>query len=428
VRIAIIGTGIAGLYTAHRLQKTADLTLFEAGNHAGGHSNTVEVVMDGQKLAIDTGFIVFNERNYPNFTALLRELDVPWQPSEMTFSLSCRRSGLEYCGSDYLNQLFAQRRNLFRPRFLRMIADMLRLNRSAARLVASEPGLSLGAFLEQNGFSGPVVEDYLLPMAAAIWSVPPRQVLEFPACHFGRFFVNHGLLSVNDRPRWMTVTGGSHEYVKAILKPLRERLHLNTPVEWIERYTDHVVVKPRDRAPQHFDQVVLACHSDEALALLRDPSPQEREILGAMGYQPNEAVLHTDDSLLPDRRLAWASWNYHRWADGGADRLAVTYNLTRLQRLPTHRQFLVTLNASERIAPGTVIQRMSYSHPVYNSASFAAQRRHGEISGQRRTWYCGAYWGYGFHEDGVRSAMGVVEPLVRLAGEQDGELYLSGTG
>jgi predicted NAD/FAD-binding protein len=428
VRIAIIGAGIAGLYSAHRLQHKADITVFEAGAHAGGHSNTVEVVMDGQKLAIDTGFIVFNETNYPHFTALLRELDVAWQPGEMTFSLSCLRSGLEYCGSDYLNRLFAQRRNLLRPSFYRMIRDMLRLNRSASRLVAADPAISLGEFLTMDGFSGPVVDDYLLPMAAAIWSVPPQRILEFPACQFGRFFNNHGLLSVNRRPDWMTVTGGSREYVRALIRPFRDRVHLNTPVEWVERHGSCVTVKARGRAAQNFDHVILACHSDQALALLRDPSAAEQEVLGAITYQDNQAVLHTDERLLPRRRLAWAAWNYHRYPEEPRDRVAVTYNLTRLQRLPTRRQFLVTLNASERIHPDSVIERITYAHPVFDAASFAAQRRQQEISGQRRTWYCGAYWGYGFHEDGVRSAIAVCDALATQTGDQDAKLYLSGTG
>lgn len=428
MRIAIVGSGIAGLYAAHRLHPLTDLTLFEAGSYPGGHSNTIEVVMDGRKLAVDTGFIVFNETNYPLFTALLRELGVAWQAGEMTFSMSCRRSGLEYCGSDYLNQLFAQRRNLLRPRFWKMLRDMLRLNRSTPRLLASPPELSLGDFLTDQGFRGPVVDDYLLPMAAAIWSVPAERIREFPARHFGNFFHNHGLLQVNGRPRWLTVTGGSREYVRAIVQPLRDRLHLNTPVEWIERHADHVLLKAHGRAPQVFDQVVLACHSDQALALLRDPSPAERSILGALPYQMNEAVLHTDTSLLPRRPLAWAAWNYHRHPQQREDRVAVTYNLTRLQRLPTGRQLLVTLNASDHIAPSAVIRRMEYAHPLCTAESFAAQQRQGEINGRNRTWYCGAYWGYGFHEDGVRSAQAVCDAVSRMSGEHDGELYLSGTG
>jgi len=427
VRVAIVGTGISGLCAARRLNARADITVFESGEHPGGHSNTVEVVMDGRKLAIDTGFIVFNERTYPQFTALLEELGVAYQPAEMSFALACRQSGLEYCGRS-LNALFAQRRNLLRPAFYRMLAGILRLNRHAEALCDAPAEQTLGDFLRERGFSGEVVNDYLLPMAGAIWSANPDGILEFPARSFGRFFRNHGLLTVSDQPQWQTVCGGSREYVKTLVKPFRDRLLLRTPVEWVERFPDHVAVKARGRAPQAFDCLVMACHSDEALALLRDPSTAEREVLGAIRYQANETVLHTDESLLPRRRRAWASWNYDRGPDGNGGRVSVTYNLTTLQRLPTRRQFLVTLNNSDAIAPDRVIQRLSYAHPVFDRAAFRAQARYAEINGQRRTYFCGAYWGYGFHEDGVRSAIAACEALETRIGGEDAELYLSGTG
>jgi predicted NAD/FAD-binding protein len=444
VRVAIIGTGISGLYAARQLAPRCDLTLFEAQSHAGGHSNTVEVAMDGQRFAIDTGFIVFNEKTYPQFTALLQSLGVAYQASEMSFSFRCGNTGLEYRGDNTFDALFAQRRNTLRPSFYRMLRDILRFNRLGDALIAADPAVTLGEFLATRNFRGKLLDDYLLPMAGAIWSAEPARILAFPATHFGRFFQNHGLLQVEGRPQWLTVTGGSREYVRALLRPLRERLLLDTPVEWIERHPDRVVLKARGRPAAEFDQVIMACHSDQALALLRDPSVEEREVLGAIGYQGNDAVLHTDVRLLPRRRRAWAAWNYHRGGQAAATtgRVSVTYNLTRLQSLPTRRQFLLTLNGDEAIDPRTVLHRQTYSHPVFDAASLRAQERHGEISGVRRTWYCGAYWGFGFHEDGVRSATAVCNALGQrrspsaspdagvpetVTETADAQLYLSGT-
>ena len=409
MRIAIIGGGIAGLTAAYRLHPDHDITVYEAADYPGGHSHTADVLADGHPLAVDTGFIVFNERNYPRFSALLQELGVRSQSGDMSFSLRCERSGLEYNGSS-LNTLFCQRANLVRPGFHRMILDILRLNRQAAALIAAPDGLSLGDFLAAHGFAGPVVDDYLLPMAGAIWSAEPRAIRDFPARHFGRFFKNHGLLDLANRPQWRTVCGGSREYVRALTAPFRDRLRLNAPVEWARRLPDQVLVKARGERPHAYDQVVFACHADQALRALRDPSPAEQEILGAIRFQDNETVLHTDERLLPRRRLARASWNYHRFADDHG-LVTVTYNLTALQRLPTQRQFLVTLNATHTIDPAKIIRRMVYSHPVYNRRSMAAQARRGEISGQNRTFYCGAYWGYGFHEDGVRSGIAVADAI-----------------
>ncbi len=442
MRIAIIGGGIAGLYTAHCLHPRCDIQVFEAGPHAGGHSNTVEVAMDGQRLAIDTGFIVYNERNYPHFSALLRELGVATQPGDMSFSFRCLQRGLEYRGDNTFDAIFAQRRNLLRPSFLRMITGILRFNRAAPALLASEPDLSLGDYLARHGFRGPVVDDYLLPMAGAIWSAEPARILAFPARAFGRFFQNHGLLQVEGRPQWRTVTGGSREYVRALTRPFRDRLHVNAPVEQVERQPGHVVVKARGRPAQAFDQVVFACHSDQALAILgAGATAAERAVLGAIGWQANDAVLHTDTRLLPRRRRAWASWNYHRDPATPAGRVAVTYNLTHLQSLPTRRQFLVTLNDGDRIDPATVIHRETYQHPLFDAAALRAQARHGEVNGQQRTYFAGAYWGYGFHEDGVRSALAVYDALRAHApallperppapstATADAQLYLSGTG
>jgi predicted NAD/FAD-binding protein len=424
VRIAIIGSGVSGLVAAHRLHRDHDITLFEAAAHAGGHSHTADVRLDGGHFAVDTGFIVYNERNYPLFTQILAELGVATQPGEMSLSMRCERSGLEYNGNS-LNSLFAQRSNLLRASFHRMWLEVLRLNRHADALMAAPEGLTLGDFLDRHGFSGPVVQDYLLPMAGAIWSAEPASILEFPARHFGRFFKNHGLLSVSDRPQWRTITGGSREYVRALSRPFAERIRLQTPVEWVRRLPDHVVVKPAHDQAHAYDAVVFACHSDQALGLLRDPGPEEREILGAIPFQDNEVVLHTDERLLPRRRLARAAWNYHRFA-GDAGRVTVTYNLTTLQCLPTDRQFLVTLNASDAIDPARVIMRTVYAHPVYNSASMAAQARWAQINGPNRTYFCGAYWGYGFHEDGVRSGLAVARAINGQV--VDAELHLRRVG
>jgi len=432
VRVAIIGTGIAGLYAARRLGKHCDLTLYEANSRPGGHSNTVEVAMDGQRLAIDTGFIVYNERTYPAFTALLAELGVATQASDMSFSFRCAISGLEYRGDNTFDAIFAQRRNVLRPSFHRMLRDILRFNALAGELVASPPEVTLGDFLAAHGFRGRMVDDYLLPMAGAIWSAEPSRILAFPAGHFGRFFRNHGLLQVDDRPQWRTIRGGSREYVRALLRPVRDRLLLDSPVESVQRRPDKVVVRARGRPAAEYDQVVFACHSDEALALLADPSDAEREILGAIGWQDNDAVLHTDVRLLPRRRRAWAAWNYHRDAGANGGRASVTYNLTHLQSLPTRRQFLVTLNTDDRIDPAAVVHRETYRHPVFDAGAIRAQSRRDEISGVRRTWYCGAWWGYGFHEDGVQSALAVCNALGAglpgaAAANGDAQLYLSGT-
>jgi predicted NAD/FAD-binding protein len=408
VRIAIVGSGISGLLAAYRLHRDHDVTLYEAAEYPGGHSHTVDVLADGEHLAIDTGFIVYNERNYPVFTRLLRELGIATQPSEMSFSMRCERTGLEYNGRS-LNTLFAQRRNLFSPSFMRMLAGILRLNASGPAMLAAPADQSLGDFLREKGHAGAAVEDYLLPMAGAIWSAEPSRILDFPARHFGRFFTNHGLLGLDDRPQWRTIRGGSREYVRALVRPLEGRLRLRTPVEWVRRSTDQVLVKPSGESARIFDRVVLACHSDEALRLLNDPRPAERAVLSAIPYQVNEAVLHTDERLLPRARLARAAWNYHR--DGVSAACTVTYDLTTLQSLGGNRRYLVTLNASEKIDPRAVVQRISYSHPIFTLAGMAAQERWPEINGANGTYFCGAYWGYGFHEDGVRSALAVVAAI-----------------
>lgn len=412
MRIAVIGSGISGMVAAQGLSRAHEVSVFEADSHIGGHTHTVEVERGGGCYAVDTGFIVFNDWTYPNFVALLAELDVAWQPSEMSFSVRCERTGLEYNG-ETLNTLFAQRRNLLRPSFLRMVGDILRFNRRApALLCRGNEHLSLGDYLEREHYSRYFIDHYIIPMGAAIWSSRPLDMLRFPARYFVEFFSNHGFLSVNDRPVWRVVRGGSREYVKRLTAPFAQRIFLGRGVSSIQRQPHQVVLRFRDGSVESFDQVFIACHSDQALRMLADPSAEEREILGAIAYQANEAVLHTDQRLMPRRRLAWAAWNYHLPIEQ-YERVTVTYNMNILQRLEAPVQFLVTLNRSEDIDPACVIDRYVYHHPVYTRAAVRAQRRRPEINGVRRTYYCGAYWGYGFHEDGVVSALVSLETFRR---------------
>ena len=401
MRIAIVGTGVSGLVVAHHLHRHHDVTLFEANGYIGGHVNTLALPVGNITHAIDTGFIVYNERNYPQFAALLAELGVPTQPTTMSFSMRSDRSGLEYNGSS-LNQLFAQRRNLMRPAFYRMLRDILRFNRDAPLAVArGDAAPTLGAYLDNGGFGPELARDYLIPMGSALWSIPPSRVLEMPTAFFVTFFDNHGMLATGARPQWRVVQGGSQRYVDALVAPFRAAIRTHTAVTSVRRAVDHVQVNG-----ERFDQVVLACHSDDALELLEDATRLERELLGALPYQQNDVVLHSDETLLPRRRNAWGSWNYRIPGDASAPAI-VTYNMNMLQSLPGTATFCVSLNAGDAINPGQVHRRLRYRHPVYTVAGMAAQRRRDEIS-VGRTHFCGAYWGNGFHEDGVRSALSVV--------------------
>lgn len=410
MKIAIIGTGIAGMSAAHGLSAQHDITVFEANGYIGGHTNTVRVTQAGREYAVDTGFIVFNNWTYPLFSALLDELGVASQPSNMSFSVRCQRSGLEYNGNT-LNTLFAQRRNLLRPSFYGMLWNILRFNREAPALLESEDdGLTLGEFLHEGGYGRAFREHYIIPMGAAIWSAEPDIMRAFPVRYFVRFFKNHGLLNLVDRPQWRVIRGGSSQYIQRLTARYASRIRLNCPVARITRHPDHVRITPRGGEPERFDGVVLATHSDQALGLLGDPSDDERTILGAIPFQENEAVLHTDTRLLPRRPLAWAAWNYHLTREPRT-RVPVTYNMNILQSLDAPEPFCVTLNYGEAIDPWKVLYRTIYHHPVYTPESVAAQGRRGEINGVNRTWYCGAYWYNGFHEDGVRSALDVVSGI-----------------
>ncbi|MET1048474.1 MAG: FAD-dependent oxidoreductase [Acidimicrobiales bacterium] len=413
MRVAIVGSGVSGLVCAHLLHSRHEVTLYEVDGRPGGHANTVEVDLDGERHAVDTGFIVYNERTYPGFVALLAHLGVATKPSDMSFSVADERTGLEW-RSTSLTTVFAQRRNLAKPAFLRMLADVARFNRAARRVAADgvEGDLTLGEFLASGRWSRQLLDGYLVPLGSAIWSADPRSFADIPLTTFARFFDNHGLLQLGDRPRWRTIEGGSAHYVDAILRPLRGHVRCNDGIEKVvrRRQTGTVELRTAVGALREFDHVVIATHSDQALRLLADPTPAEREILGAIRYQPNRATLHTDRGLLPRNRRAWASWNYHRTADDRSQ-VAVTYSMNRLQGIPSPTPVLVTLNRHDDIDPARVLGTFEYDHPVLDAAAVRAQGRHGEISSREGTSFAGAYWGYGFHEDGVQSALRVCRSL-----------------
>ncbi len=409
MRIAIVGSGIAGLTAAYLLQRNHHITVFEAADWIGGHTHTVNVQLNERSYAVDTGFIVFNDWTYPNFIALMEHLGVTSCPTEMSFSVHEPKTGLEYNGNT-LNSLFAQRSNLISPAFWGMLRDILRFNREApldldrAHIDAST---TLGSYLQQRGYGNRFIEHYIVPMGAAIWSMSLADMLGFPLAFFVRFFRNHGLLSVTNRPQWRVIKGGSSAYIKPLTASFAKHIRLNCPVQRVRRDTEGVSITST-AGIERFDKVVFACHSDQALALLETPTEQEQQILGAIGYAQNDVVLHTDTRLLPDRRLAWASWNYRL---GGPEHApaAVTYNMNILQGLDAPRTLCVSLNQSEAIDPTQVLGRFRYAHPQYSLGALAAQARHAELLGPQHSYYCGAYWANGFHEDGVVSALKVAQ-------------------
>jgi uncharacterized protein len=415
-RIAIVGSGIAGMTAAHRLHPHHDVTVFEANAYFGGHTATVDVERHGRHWAIDTGFIVFNDWTYPNFIALLEEIGAEWQWSDMSFSLRCERTGLEYNGTS-VNALFAQRRNALRPSFLRMIADILRFNRSARELLATQDdALTLSDYLRHGGYSQAFTERYIVPMGRAIWSATGESMLSFPARFFVDFFDRHGFLNVDDRPVWRAIKGGSREYARRLVAPFRDRIRLSTPVAGVRRDADGIALRTARGDVERFDHVFFACHSDQALKILDDPSPLESELLGAFPYQRNDALLHTDTRMLPRRPLARAAWNYHL-LEKTSGPVALTYDMNVLQTLAAPEVFMVTLNRGGDIDASKVLGEYSYEHPVYTPGAVAAQRRRAEISGVNRTYYCGAYWRYGFHEDGVVSALWALADFARASGD-----------
>jgi predicted NAD/FAD-binding protein len=411
MKIAIVGTGISGLVAAYKLHRHHDVVIFEANDYPGGHTNTVDVRQGNELWAIDTGFIVFNDWTYPNFIQLLGELGVKSQPTEMSLSIRDDRTGLEYNGGS-LGKLFAQPSNLLRPGFYRLLADIVRFNREATELLIDDDGqTTVGEFLRRHRYSRQFAEQYLLPMGAAIWSSPMSAFANFPIKFIVDFYHNHGLLSVFNRPTWRVIQGGARTYVKSLTAGFQDRIRLNTPIQSVKRFTSHVEVRPQWSESLQFDHVIFACHSDQALSMLGPKaSPLEHELLGAFPYSRNVATLHTDISVLPRTRRAWASWNYRITGDNAAP-ASVTYNMNILQGIRSSNTFCVSLNQAGQIDPGKVIRQFEYHHPVFTTRRAAAQARYAELFNRNRTSYCGAYWRNGFHEDGVISALAIVNAL-----------------
>ncbi|MFT5208617.1 MAG: putative NAD/FAD-binding protein [Flavobacterium sp.] len=403
-KIAVIGSGVSGLVCTYLLGETHDVTLFEANDYLGGHTHTHSIELKGQKITVDTGFIVYNDRSYPNFIKLLEKLSCSGIPTEMSFSMRDDEADLEYNGHT-LNTLFAQRRNIIRPSFIRLVRDIIRFNK-VAKEIPLEDNSTLDEFLKRHNFSIEFRTQYLIPMAAAIWSTGDKTVGRFPVRAFADFFRNHGLLDLKNRPQWYVVKGGSNTYIKAMEDKLGN-YQLNAKVSSIKRYEDRVCIQVNSQE-HDFDEVIIATHSGDALAMLDKPSNEESEILSNIRYSKNNAFLHTDISQLPKRSLAWASWNYLK-DSRRQDHATLTYNMNILQKIESSDQILVTLNDNDRIDPNKIIGKYEYHHPIYNHDTLSAQKRHGEISKRNRTHYCGAYWHYGFHEDGVKSALRVCE-------------------
>jgi predicted NAD/FAD-binding protein len=429
MRVAIIGTGISGLGAAWALRHHAQVTLFEAGSHFGGHTHTVDVDLPGElPFAVDTGFLVLNERTYPRLQALFAELDVPLAPSDMSFSVQTPQAHghtLEWSGSN-LDTVFAQRRNLTKPAFWRMLRDILRFNREATALArrpdtALDTRQTVGDYLRREGYSDTFLHWYLLPMTACIWSCPPGQMLDFPLATLVRFCDNHGLLQVNNRPQWFTVRGGARQYVQKMLAHFPDA-RLRTPVQRVVRHDSGVELHIAGSSIW-FDQVIFACHSDQALALLDAASEAERAVLGAIRYQPNRAVLHTDTRLLPQARKAWAAWNYESAPAAGTQPATVClhYLLNKLQPLPTQRPIVVSLNPLREPARHTVLREIDYAHPIFDQAAIAAQQRVPELQGKQRSYFCGAWCGYGFHEDGLKSGYAAAQALLGAVGAPSSE-------
>jgi predicted NAD/FAD-binding protein len=413
MRIAIIGTGISGMTSAHLLSEDHEVVVYEANDYVGGHTNTVDVSLNGQQYAVDTGFIVFNEKTYPNFVKLMKRLGVSWQNSVMSFSVQCEKTGLEFSPST-LNSLFIQRRNLLRPSFYRMLWDIMHFKRDSEALLESDDyKMTLTEFLTGKGYSQAFVQHFIIPMGEAVWSADPVKFNEFPARYFAQFFKNHGFLNVKDQPQWLTVKGRSRQYIKPITQPYADQIRLNCPVASVRRYPDYVEIQPQNEVAEKFDQVVIATHSDQALALLDEPTDIEKNILGVIPYQENQAVLHCDESLLPSKKAAWASWNYHIPKED-LGRVAVTYDMNILQSIGAPRELCVSLNLAKAIDPARIYREMIYHHPAYDPQSLAARHSHPEINGINRTYYAGAYWGYGFHEDGVTSALEVTKHFGKI--------------
>ena len=410
MRIAIIGSGISGLTAAYLLNHDHEITLYEANDHIGGHTHTHDIEIEGKIWAVDSGFIVYNERTYPNFIRILDELGVERKQTRMGFSVKSVSNDLEYAGHS-LDGLFSQRRNLIRPSFWRMIKSILRFKKESEEQLNELPlDMTIGSFLEKNHYPSEFIEHFIIPMGAAIWSTMPNMMTEIPAVFFIRFFQNHGILAIKDKPTWWVINGGSKNYVKKMTAGFTDRIMVSTPVKRVKRNDSIEIIAGSPQHMTRFDAVVFACHSDQALALLADPSYAENEILRAITYQKNDVLLHTDHSVLPRRRKAWSSWNYQ--LDSDPERpVALTYNMNILQGLESSVTFCVTLNDPQAVSPDRIIKEITYHHPLITVESISAQKRKNEISGVNNTYYCGAYWHNGFHEDGVVSAMDACELL-----------------
>jgi predicted NAD/FAD-binding protein len=412
MKIAVIGAGISGLTTAYYLKDKHQVTVLESADRIGGHTATVDVSHNGRDYAIDTGFIVYNDWTYPKFIELLTELGVASEETEMSFSVSCDSSGVEYGGNN-LNTMFAQRLNLFKPSFIGMVKDILRFNKESIEHLESgrlEEASTLGTYLQDHGYGREFIQHYLVPMGCAIWSASTKTMLDFPLLFFIRFFKNHGLLSVNNRPQWRVIRGGSRSYLKPLSEQLKDSIHLGVNIDKVIREGNGVKIKLKSGDVQEYDHVVFACHSDQAKALLDDISVAEDSVLSAIPYQSNEVILHTDDSILPNKKLAWSSWNY-RLRSEDQIRAVLTYDMNILQGIDSETTFCVTLNDRSSIDASKILGVYNYSHPVFSLESVTAQAQWADINGVKRTWFCGAYWGNGFHEDGVASGRRVAEAL-----------------
>lgn len=408
MKIAVVGAGVAGLVTARGLAARHDVTLYEAQAQAGGHTHTVVVDDPAGPLAVDTGFIIFNRYNYPRFSRLLDNLGVVAQQTDMSFSVRSDRDDLEWCGCGQLNRVFGQRRNLLRPPFWRMLSDILRFAREAPAVIAdTEEQRTVGEFAAARSYGHGFVHHYLLPMGASLWSCPERRFADFPIRFVAEFMAHHCLLDIYNRPQWLTVQGGSARYVDAILDAFPGQTRLATPIHGIERTAQGVAVTTASERVV-YDEVVVACHADQALAMVADADAVERELLGAFPYERNEAILHTDTRVLPRRRRCWAAWNHRAAVDGDGTRVAATYNMNMLQSLPAQLTWCVTLNDDRLIDPARIERRVTWSHPLFTRNRGQAQDRHNEVIRRRGLSYCGAYWGWGFHEDGVASAARVL--------------------
>jgi predicted NAD/FAD-binding protein len=405
MRIAIIGSGISGLTAAYLLHKDHQIVVYERNDYKGGHANTVDIELQGNNYPVDTGFIVFNQKTYPNFVKLLKKLGVAWKNSNMSFSVHCDQTGLEYSPSS-LGSLFAQRRNILQLHFWRMVLDIFRFRRNYESVLKGADDISLMDLLERDRYSRYFRDYFIIPMGSAIWSADPELFGQIPARFFVRFFHNHGFLNIRNQPQWLTIQNGSRQYVSALTVEFRNQINLNCEVLSVRRLSKQVLVQTANGTEESYDQVIIATHSDQALKLLSDPSQNEREILRALPYQKNTAVLHTDVNLLPRIKKTWASWNY-RIPQKPQANVILTYNMNILQSIEAPETFCVTLNSEQEIDSKQILYEVEYAHPVFTNESVQAQNMHQEISGVNRTHFCGAYWGNGFHEDGVSSALAV---------------------